>query len=753
MRSLLYLIAGLFGASAAAQWSPVSGQLETRWAAQVRPGSVHTEYPRPQLVRDQWISLNGLWDYAIRPLAAGPPEDFEGKIFVPFAVESALSGVKRQVGAEKRLWYRRHFQLLDTEFERAWLLHFGAVDWHARVWVDGAFVGEHRGGYDPFSFAIDGVLHEGAEHELVVSVWDPTDDGTQPRGKQVEDPHGIWYTPVTGIWQTVWLEPVPRVHIRSLSPVADLDEQQMLVDVELSDLASDLQLMVRVRAGDKQLAEVTGPAGERVTLTFDDPIHPWSPNDPFLHDIEVELRAAGGEVLDCVESVFGMRTIDVRKGSGGHPRLFLNGEELFQFGPLDQGWWPDGLYTAPSDAALASDLELLKRLGFNMVRKHVKVEPARWYHHCDLLGLLVWQDMPNGDRQPAWDAHGSHDGTEIERTPESAQQFERELRGIVDALRPFASVVMWVPFNEAWGQFETERISRWLTKHDPTRVVNCASGGNDFPVGDVRDIHRYPGPVLPPPDTERARVLGEFGGLGLPIVSHTWAEKEGWGYRNFESQADLQEAYLDLIGELRWLIGEGLSAAVYTQITDVETEVNGLLSYDRAVLKVDVQKVAKAHATLYRPPPQVVTVVPTSEVEGRAWRYTTKKPASEWFAVDFDDGSWLEGQGGFGKQGTPGAMVRTDWHTSEIWLRREFQHRGDVPKDLHLRVHHDEDVVVWLNGRLVAERKGYTTGYAIVPMREGVTLQQGSNVLAVHCRQTGGGQYIDIGVVDVVEAP
>jgi hypothetical protein len=721
--------------------------LRTRWAADVAPERAHAEYPRPQLVRAAWQNLNGLWEYAIAPRATALPERYEGAILVPFPVESALSGVARRVGAEQRLWYRRTFTLPEVRDGQRWLLHFGAVDWHAEVWVDGARLGEHRGGYAPFTFALDGALDARTAHELVVAVRDPTDRGTQPRGKQVEKPHGIWYTPVTGIWQTVWLEPVPRTHVRALVPSADLANDTLTLRVSIDGPSESVGVHARALVNRAPVATASAAPGEPLALRVPH-ARRWSPDDPFLYDLEVELRDAAGAPVDRVTSVFGMREIALRADQDGVRRLFLNGAPLFQFGPLDQGWWPDGLYTAPTDAGLAYDLDVIKRLGFNMVRKHVKVEPARWYHHCDRIGLLVWQDMPSGDRSAPWDANGGHDGEEIERTSESAAQYDRELRAIVDALAPFACIIAWVPFNEAWGQFDTERVTRWLQEHDPTRLVNCASGGNDFPVGHVKDIHAYPGPAAPPRERERAIVLGEFGGLGLPLEGHTWTDKANWGYRTLQTRADLQSAYLALIAELRALIDEGLAAAVYTQITDVETEVNGLLTYDRAILKVDADALATAHRALYLPPPRIEPLVPTAEHEPQTWRYSMAAPSEGWQRPDFDDGGWATGPAGFGAPGTPGAVVRTEWRTPAIWIRRAFEWSGDAPSHLHLRLHHDEDVEVWLNGERVAARAGYVTRYMLVPLA-GAALRAGRNVLALHCRQTAGGQYVDAGLVDV----
>ena len=574
--------------SRSAGWVPADGPLMTRWAAEVRPENVHGEYPRPQMQREQWTNLNGLWDYAIAPKEEGRPESWQGKILVPFCAESALSGVMKRVGPDARLWYRRTFEHSKDDRNGRLLLHFGAVDWEATVWVDGRQVGTHRGGYDPFTIDITDALKDTPKHELVVGVWDPTDAGTQPRGKQVRNPRGIWYTPVTGIWQTVWLEWVPAVHVDSLTILPDVDAGEVRVTVHVAGNENPVDAWAKAIDGGRVVSEARGKSGTPLRLKISD-AKLWSPDSPFLYDLDVGIK--GG---DRVSSYFGMRKIAVDKDEQGVPRLFLNGKPLFQYGPLDQGWWPDGLYTAPSDGALRYDIEVTKKLGMNMIRKHVKVEPARWYYHCDRLGVLVWQDMPNGDKHA-----GKGHGKGIQRSPQSARQFEREWSQIIDALRNHPSIVMWVPFNESWGQFDTPRITDMTRRLDPTRLVNSASGWSDHGTGQVNDVHRYPGPGMPGLEAERAAVLGEFGGLGLPVEGHLWRDKDNWGYRTFPSRAALTEGYLELIAKLKPLVEKGLAAAVYTQTTDVEGEVNGLMTYDRAMIKMDADKLRQAHQELY----------------------------------------------------------------------------------------------------------------------------------------------------------
>ncbi len=745
MKAFLPILAALFPCfllKAQEEWKPAPSPISTRWASRVSPEKAHPEYPRPRMVRKEWLNLNGLWDYAIRPRQEDRPSAFEGKILVPFPVESSLSGVKKRVKPAQALWYRRAFRLPPGWGGRRVLLHFGAVDWEARVWVNGVYLGCHRGGYTPFTLEATPALRRGGDQEILVCAWDPTDAGYQPRGKQVRKPRGIWYTSTTGIWQTVWLEPVPRESIDGLDLTPDLEGRRLLVRARGRGLLPGCAVEAAAFAGNKEIGRAEGLPGKTFSLPIPDP-RAWSPSSPFLYDLEVTLRR-GDKVLDKVKSYFGMRSVAVKKDSRGVNRLFLNGKPLFMFGTLDQGFWPDGIYTAPTDEALRYDLEVLKKLGFNTVRKHVKVEPGRWYWWCDKLGLLVWQDMPSGDR------YIGRKDPDIRRVAQSAREFEVELKETVDFLRNHPCLVMWVPFNEGWGQFDTARIVSWIKNYDPTRLVDCASGWTDRGVGDVRDIHSYPGPACPGLEEKRAAVLGEFGGLGLPLPGHTWLREKSWGYRSFKNREDLTRAYVTLLSRLRLLQSSGLSAAIYTQTTDVEIEVNGLLTYDRAVLKVDPKKASAAAAALFLPPPVLEPILPDSRKQGRTWAYTTADPGRGWFERDFDDSSWRRGKGGFGTKGTPGAVVRTLWKTGEIWLRRTFTLEKTDFRNLNLLIHHDEDAQVFLNGKPVAELPGFTTSYVLFPLgAKASLLKPGKNVLAIHCRQTVGGQYIDAGLVDL----
>ena len=573
--------------SSLASWQPAQGPLKTRWAKEVSPDKAHREYPRPQMVRSDWLNLNGLWDFAISGKEA-TSATFDTQILVPFPVQSALSGVMRPVSENERIWYRREFEVPRKWSGRRVLLHFGAVDFETTVWVNGKEIGQHRGGYDAFSFDITDSLNASGANELMVTAWDPTDAGTQPRGKQVRKPNGIWYTPTSGIWQTVWLEPVGSAHITGLEITPDVDNGAVTIHPSTTPMLGVCMVEVTIRDGRKLIYRASVSAGGRITMPVKN-ARLWSPEDPHLYSVGVNLKL-GNRAIDKVESYFGMRKISLGKDEKGFTRLLLNNKPYFQFGPLDQGFWPDGLYTAPTDEALRYDIEITKKLGFNLARKHVKIEPERWYYWCDKLGLLVWQDMPSGDKYI-----GGKD-QDITRSPESAKEFEQELTALVQGRGNHPCIVMWVPYNEGWGQWDTARIVEKIKKLDPTRLVDDASGWTDRGVGDVNDMHKYPGPGSPEPEANRAVVLGEFGGLGLPVPGHTWQSQKNWGYRSFTDAGALTAAYVDLVAKLFPLIEEkGLSAAVYTQTTDVEIEVNGLMTYDRELVKMDLSKVAAAN--------------------------------------------------------------------------------------------------------------------------------------------------------------
>ena len=572
-----------------AQWKPAGDKIKTPWGEQLNPKNVLPEYPRPIMERHEWKNLNGSWNYAITKKGEAAPGNYQGEILVPFAVESSLSGVGKRINEHQELWYQRTFDVPSSWKGKQILLHFGAVDWKADVWVNDVKVGEHTGGFTPFYFDITSALNKG-NNQLVVKVWDPADRGEQPRGKQVERPEGIWYTPVTGIWQTVWLEPVAAQHIAHLKTTPDIDKKTVKVEVTTNVCSPD-KVEVKVFDGKNLVAKGAALNGVPVELTMPEDVKLWSPESPSLYDMEVTLYK-DGKAIDQVKSYTALRKFSTHKDKNGITRLQLNNKDYFQFGPLDQGWWPDGLYTAPTDEALVYDLKKIKDFGYNMVRKHVKVEPARWYTYCDQLGLIVWQDMPNGGRGPAeWQMHKYYDGADAIRSAKSEANYRKEWKEIIDYLYSYPSIGVWVPFNEAWGQFKTPELAAWTKEYDPSRLVNPASGGNHYTCGDILDLHNYPGPNLYLYDPTRATVLGEYGGIGMALKGHLWLADKNWGYVKFNTPEEVTNEYIKYADHLLELIEKGFSAAVYTQITDVEEEVNGLVTYDRKVIKVDEPKI------------------------------------------------------------------------------------------------------------------------------------------------------------------
>ena len=579
----------LFSLGVSAQWKPAGDRIKTSWAEQISPENVLPEYPRPIMERGEWKNLNGLWQYAIVDKGARTPQAFDGEILVPFAVESSLSGVQKRIDDTKELVYQRTFEVPSAWKGKQVLLHFGAVDWKADVWVNDVKVGSHTGGYAPFSFDITPAL-VAKSNKLVVRIWDPTDKSYQPRGKQVSKPSGIWYTPVSGIWQTVWLEPVNEKHIANLRILPDVDANVLKVDACVAEGTATDMLEVSVYDGNQLVASGKSINGEQVDVEMPQDVKLWSPDSPFLYTLKVALINKG-KVVDKVDSYAAMRKFSSRRDENGIVRLELNNQPLFQFGPLDQGWWPDGLYTAPTDEALRYDVQKTKDFGFNMIRKHIKVEPARWYMHCDQLGIIVWQDMPSGDKNPEWQMRKYFDGAERLRSPESEANYRKEWKEIMDYLYSYPCIGTWVPFNEAWGQFKTQEIAEWTKQYDPSRLVNPASGGNHYTCGDILDLHNYPAPSMYLYDAQRATVLGEYGGIGLVLKDHLWEPNRNWGYVQFNSSKEATDEYVKYAEMLYNMVVKGFSGAVYTQTTDVEIEVNGLMTYDRKVIKLDEKRV------------------------------------------------------------------------------------------------------------------------------------------------------------------
>jgi Glycosyl hydrolases family 2, sugar binding domain/Glycosyl hydrolases family 2/Glycosyl hydrolases family 2, TIM barrel domain len=710
-------------------WHPAKAPLMTRWAAEVSPTNVLPEYPRPQLVRPDWLNLNGLWDYAVTPDSASRPAHYDGEIMVPFPIESALSGVMTNFNESSKLWYHRNFSIPESWQGRRVRLHFGAVDWRCQVWVNGHDIGQHQGGYDAFTLDITDALNAQGTNEILVCAADPT-EGDQPRGKQSRKPEGIFYTSTSGIWQTVWLEPVPETCIDSLKMTPDVEAKSLRLWVAANNFSENLRVEAAAFINGKQVGQVSGLANAELVLTLPDP-HLWSPDDPFLYDLEVTLKS-GDKTLDSVSSYFGMRKIALRKDDQGFTRIALNDQCIFEVGTLDQGFWPDGIYTAPTDAALRSDIEFLKKNGFNLTRKHVKVEPDRWYYWCDKLGLLVWQDMPSGNNA----------------TVEGRRDFENELLRMVDGLGNHPSIVMWVLFNEGWGQYDTPQLAAWLKDMDPTRLVDDASGWTDMRAGDVIDMHNYPGPNAPAPEPHRAAVLGEFGGLGFAVDGHLWST-HSWGYIMLTNNQVLADRYAETLKQV-WELHNlgGLSAAIYTQTADVETECNGLLTYDRAVAKIDPGFLLTANLGKFSKPPQKIILA--DALYGRpGWKYTTEEPATNWYEPEFDASGWKEGVGGFGAAGTPGIFLNTTWQTDDIWLRREFTVTAEDVSRIKFQLFHDEDVEVYLNGVLAVKLPGFITDYDEFEIsKEAIAaLHPGENSIAVHCHQTTGGQGVDVGII------
>jgi beta-galactosidase/beta-glucuronidase len=574
-------------------WRPAGDKIKSPWAEKVNPAMPLPEYPRPHLVRAEWLNLNGLWEYAILSKGMNMPSSFDGKILVPFAIESSLSGVQKKIGESKELWYQRTFTISESWKNRKILLHFGAVDWKADIWVNDIKVGSHTGGYTPFFFDITPFLFKTGTQKLTVRVWDPTDKGFQPRGKQVEEPRGVWYTPATGIWQTVWIEPVEQTYITHLKNTTNIDGGNISVQVSANGTNGSDFILVKVLDNHKMVASGKAAIGQEVFVAVPN-TKLWSPDSPILYDMEVSILRDGKEI-DKVKSYFGMRKISTARDENGIVRMQLNNQDYFQFGPLDQGWWPDGLYTAPTDEALVYDIEKTKDFGFNMIRKHVKVEPARWYYHCDRLGILVWQDMPNGDAHPEWQRWNYFNGKELVRSAESEENFRREWKEVMDLTYSNPSVVVWVPFNERWGQFKTKEIVEWTKNYDPSRLINPASGGNHYNLGDIIDMHNYPDPVMGLFDPQKCNVLGEYGGIGLVLQDHLWEKDRNWGYVQYKNSEEATNVYIEYAEKLKKLITFCYSAAVYTQTTDVEIEVNGIMTYDRKVVKLQEEKIRKVN--------------------------------------------------------------------------------------------------------------------------------------------------------------
>ena len=580
--------------------------IKTRWADKIDIEKPLAEYPRPQLVRNDWQCLNGKFDFTVTSKTEEIPRDFDSEIIVPFAPETYLSGIERTVEPDEYIWYRKKF-ILDDCFEgKRTLLHFEAVDWRCMVYVNEKPVGTHQGGYLPFSFDITEYLREGF-NELIVRVFDPTETGWQDRGKQVRNSTGFWYTATSGIWQTVWLEPVSENHIKNLKLTPDLDSSEIRIETEIS-YGEETNLRAIIKEGDNIV--FAGKIEKDKTVKLKN-VRTWSPEDPFLYDIVIALCDEDEKILDVVSSYFGMRKFSIGYDDKAVPRLYLNNKPYFQTGLLDQGYWPDGGMTPPCDEAMIFDIREMKNLGFNMLRKHIKVEPRRWYYHCDRLGMIVWQDMvcgakkidmffvgvlPNLFIRSVSDKYYKWFGVDNE---ECRTEHENSVYETIDHLYNCTSIGCWVPFNESWGQFDAKRIGETVKEYDPTRIVDHASGWHDQKGPELKSVHQYILPFIPPRGDGRPLVLSEFGGYSRIIENHVWNRAKSFGYVMFKTKESLTKAYKRLFEkQIIPNIRRGLSATVYTQVSDVEFEVNGIYTYDRELLKIDADTIREINAKL-----------------------------------------------------------------------------------------------------------------------------------------------------------
>lgn len=707
--------------------------LTTKWGEKLNRSNVLAEYPRPQLVRKEWMNLNGEWNYLISENPRASLAIPEGKILVPFCVESALSGVKKQLKTGQYLIYERNVKLDKSWAGKHVVMHFEAVDYDCEVLVNGSSVGTHRGGYDSFSFDITKNLKRGPDQTIKVVVRDDT-LGFQCGGKQVQKASGIWYTPTSGIWQTVWLESVPRESVTELLMKPNAAKGELTIFARCASM-KDTVVHLTPTDGKKKLATVEVAPNTWTTIKVANP-KLWSPSSPFLYGLDVDLKRKD-KVLDHVESYFAFRDIEVSPDAKGIPRIKLNGEEIFMTGLLDQGYWPDGILTAPTDDALKWDIEQQKEMGFNTIRKHVKVEPERWYYWCDKLGMMVIQDMPSPnviDTQP-----------EGEALQKMHTQYKAELQQLVKGHINVPSIVMWVVFNEGWGQHNTPSYVSYVKSLDSSRLINNASGWTDTSTGDLMDIHNYPDAAMPKIEKRRAAFLGEFGGLGLFVQDHNFS-KTNWGYQTFQTKKDLTDRFVEVWTNAWQMKTAGLCGAIYTQLTDVEIETNGMWTYDRKVFKLDKARAKEAILGKAKIVPPTF-IVPAANTEPQTWEYSfDEQTGTEWTKKL---GGWKSGKSGFGAAGTPGSFVNTVWKSNDIYIRREVELKALEIKNLNLWIHHDEGVEVYVNGALLLQRKGFLERYGRFALNDEQRklFKPGKNLIAAHCHQTQGGQYLDFGFV------
>ena len=738
---IVVLFAGdLFGqtSNTVQPWRIATAPLVTRWASEVSPEHVLPEYPRPQMTRKEWSNLNGLWDYALaEPASTVPPVAYTGRILVPYCYESALSGIRGPSIPGRRLWYHRTFTVPHKWKGKRVLLHFGAVNWDSAVLVNGKLLGKHRGGYTAFEYDVTDSLRPG-ENDLAVSAWNPLRvdvADAQVTGKQRDHSYSVFYTAATGIWQTVWLEPVNDTHITDLKITPDVDNGKVHVTVHTS-VPSKLE--VGVMDASSKISKIKGNSGVQLDLPITSP-HLWSPSDPHLYTLHVSLKSKRKD--DTVESYFAMRKVSLSKDEHGRTRIFLNNHFLLEIGALDQGYWPDGVYTAPTDQALRYDIEIAKKLGFNLLRKHAKVEPLRWYYWTDKLGMLVWQDMPQAFGGPP-------NGTTLSN--EAKEEFKSEWVAEIAEFYNSPSIIVWTTFNEGWGQHDTGEIAALTKQLDPSRLLDSATGGVDKGFGDLNDVHAYPGPRSAKPEANRATANGEFGGITENVDGHRW-NLDHFGYgATLQSSWLATKRYQGLLSDAYKLSDEiGTSAFVYTQITDVEQEINGIMTYDRAVIKYDpvILEAANEGRFLPLPPNPNPELVPTSEDQPVAWSYTTEAPGENWMKPNAAESAWNRGLAPFGHDLWTGN--RTLWRSSDLWMRRSFTLPSEIPDKLAFRFETHQAAEIYVNGVLSASVQGHSDDYVTVPMAEAgrASLKPGANTLAVHVHQSAGPQAIDVGIV------
>ena len=734
----LAIALGAVGSPSLQAWTMKKAPLMTRWAAKVDPAHPLAEYPRPQLERTDWRNLDGVWEYQPGAEADEVPvgTKLASEILVPFPVESALSGVMEH---HERLWYRRTFEVPPDWKGRNVIVNFGAVDFESEVFVNGKSVGVHRGGYDPFSYDITPFLKDSGGQELIVRVFDATDNAGEPRGKQTFIPHDVDYTCTTGIWQTVWIEPVAPDGVKNLNIVPDVDHGRVNVTVQTyRDMANE-QVTVQVTDGGTVVGSGSGTPSVEISVPIPN-VRLWSPDSPFLYDLDISVTRHNAPV-DTVTSYFGMRKVEIGKVNGFN-RILLNGKPLFQFGALDQGFWPDGVYTAPSDDAIRNDIQMAKDFGLNLLRKHIKVEPARWYYWTDHLGVIVWQDMPSPN-------------TYLSQTeavpPVDKTEFESELQRMVENLRNVPSIIMWDIFNEGQGAFDYDRLAAKVKALDPTRLVSPESGGYHKGAGDVVDSH---GPPTPDrcwePNATQASVIGEFGGFGVSEPGHVWQDGKGGRIDPVAGNTIIggMERLSPLIADRR--DKHGLSAADYVQLTDVEGEQNGLMTYDRLTKFEPALLVPAVHLTI--PQYSYTTVLPTSKTEAQTWKYTLQDPGKDWMRKGFDDSKWQDGKGGFGGEVPNHGILGTPWDTPHIWLRRHFNPgpltAGQLDQ-LCVIDYHDDDINLYINGVPGYTAFGYQADYEnklLSPEACRAVVPSADNVLAVEGSNEAGGQYVDAGL-------